>query len=233
MEAFRSKTACRSTADPPERSNDTPVTAIDTSTIDARETSNYAKHTHANPVQRALIDRFHHRITGKIGELAPQTFLDAGCGEGFVTNILIDQFPGMQVSAFDFNPSSVALAQRRNPGVDCRVASIYEIPWEDGSFDAVGCFEVLEHLEDPTSALRELARVSRGHLTLSVPHEPWFCFSNAARGKNLDITPRGSDPDHRNFWTRAAFGRFVEQVADVEYLGGSLPWTICVARVRS
>jgi 2-polyprenyl-3-methyl-5-hydroxy-6-metoxy-1,4-benzoquinol methylase len=184
-------------------------------------------------VQRRLIDRFHHKITGKIGELAPQTFLDAGCGEGFVSNILIEQFPGMQISGFDFNPSSVALAQQRNPSADCRVASIYEIPWADRSFDAVGCFEVLEHLEDPTGALRELARVSHGYVILSVPHEPWFCFSNAARGKNLDITPRGSDPDHRNFWTRAAFGRFVEQIADVQYLGGSLPWTICVARVRS
>ncbi len=209
------------------------MTAIDTSTIDARQTSNYAKHTHANPVQRALIDRFHHKVTGKIGELAPETFLDAGCGEGFVSNILSERLPGLQISAFDFNPSSVELAQQRNPDAECRVASIYEIPWDDNSFDAVGCFEVLEHLHEPTNALRELARVSRGHLVFSVPHEPWFCFSNAARGKNLNIHPRGSDPDHRNFWTRAAFGRFVEQVADVQWLGGSLPWTICVARVRS
>ncbi len=171
-------------------------------------------------------------MLGKIGGLAPESFLDAGCGEGFVSNLLVERFPGLEVSAFDFNPSSVGLAQQRNPGVDCRVASIYEVPWDDTSFDAVGCFEVLEHLHEPTDALHELARVSRKHLVLSVPHEPWFCFSNAARGKNLDIQPRGSDPDHRQFWTRAAFGRFVGQVADVEWLGGSLPWTICVARVR-
>lgn len=208
------------------------MTAIDPSTINARETSNYNKHTSANPMQRKLIDRFHHVIAGKIGELHPETFLDAGCGEGFVSSILIDQFPGLEVSAFDFNPSSVALAQERNPTADCRTGSIYQIPWDDDGFDVVGCFEVLEHLHEPTRALQELARVSRGRLILSVPHEPWFCLSNAARGKNLDIRPRGSDPDHRNFWTRAAFGRFVDQVADVEWLGGSLPWTICVARVR-
>ena len=209
------------------------MTAIDLSTIDAVDTSNYAKHMNANPIQRKLIDRFHHVVTGKIAELAPRTLLDAGCGEGFVSNILNERLPGLDLSAFDFNPSSVALAQQRNPSVDCRVASIYEIPWEDRSFDVVCCFEVLEHLHRPTDALRELARVSGGYLVLSVPHEPWFCFSNAARGKNLDIRPRGSDPDHRNFWTRAAFGRFVEQAADVQWLGGSLPWTICVARVRS
>jgi SAM-dependent methyltransferase len=209
------------------------VTAIDTSAIHATDTSNYAKHSSANPVQRKLIDRFHRVVLGKVGELAPATFLDAGCGEGFVSNLLVERFPGLEVSAFDFNPSSVAHAQQRNPGVDCRVASIYEIPWEDNSFDAVGCFEVMEHLYEPTRALQELARVSRQYLVVSVPHEPWFCFSNAARGKNLGIRPRGSDPDHRQFWTRAAFGRFVDQVADVEWLGGSLPWTICVARVRN
>lgn len=208
------------------------MTAIDTSSIEALETSNYAKHSSTNPIQRKLIDRFHLVVLGKIGELGPQTFLDAGCGEGFVSSLLVERFPGLEVSAFDFNPSSVALAQDRNPRVDCRVASIYEVPWEDNSFDAVGCFEVLEHLHEPTRALTELARVSRGYLVLSVPHEPWFCLSNAARGKNLDIEPRGSDPDHRQFWTRAAFGRFVDQVADVQWLGGSLPWTICVARVR-
>lgn len=208
------------------------MTAIDMSTIDALETSNFAKHSSTNPVQRKLIDRFHHVVLGKIGELTPVNVLDAGCGEGFVSGLLVEHFPGLSVSAFDFNPSSVALAQERNPAVDFRVASIYEIPWDDNTFDAVGCFEVLEHLHEPTEALRELARVSNRSLVLSVPHEPWFCFSNAARGKNLDIHPRGSDPDHRNFWTRAAFGRFVEQVADVEWLGGSLPWTICVARVR-
>lgn len=208
------------------------MTAIDTSTIDALDTSNYAKHSSTNPVQRKLIDRFHQVVLGKIGDLAPESFLDAGCGEGFVSSLLVERFPGLEVSAFDFNPSSVAHAQERNPTVDCRIASIYETPWDDNTFDAVGCFEVMEHLYEPTRALHELARVSRRYLVLSVPHEPWFCFSNAARGKNLDIRPRGSDPDHRQFWTRAAFGRFVDQVADVRYLGGSPPWTICVGQVR-
>jgi SAM-dependent methyltransferase len=214
------------------RSYETPVSTIDTPLIDAPNTSNFAKHTSTNPIQRRLIDRFHRVILGKIGELAPQSFLDAGCGEGFVSSLLVERFPGLEISGFDFNPPSVEHARQRNPTVDCRVASIYEIPWDDDSFDAVGCFEVMEHLHEPTRALQELARVSRQYLVLSVPHEPWFCLSNAARAKNWDIHPRGSDPDHRQFWTRAAFGRFVDQVADVQWLGGSLPWTICVAKVR-
>lgn len=196
------------------------------------DTSNYRKHMHSNPIQRKLIDRFHHVIVAKIAELAPATFLDAGCGEGFVAEILLSRMPGLRLSGFDFNAESVELARQKNPTASFMEASIFEIPFEERSFQAVGCFEVLEHLVDPHAALKELARVSSGHVVMSVPHEPYFCLSNVARGKNLDIRPRGSDPDHKNFWTRKAFGEFVAQELDVVWLGGSLPWTICVGRKR-
>lgn len=198
----------------------------------AIDTSNYIKHTHANPVQRRLIDRFHRVIMAKIGELAPSSFLDAGCGEGFVADILLRQMPGLKLTGFDFNPESVALARQMNPTAEFVEASIFDIPFEANSYDVVGCFEVLEHQTDPHSALKELARVAKRHVIISVPHEPYFCLANVARGKNLDIRPRGSDPDHKQFWTRKAFGEFVAQELDVQWLGGSLPWTICIGRKR-
>ena len=112
------------------------------------------------------------------------------------------------------------------------VADVTRLPFDDNSFEVAGCFEVLEHLYEPEKALSELLRVSSHAVVLSVPHEPWFCMANVARGKNLDITPKGSDPDHRQFWSRSAFREFVSAQADVEWLGGSLPWTICVAKPR-
>ena len=124
------------------------------------------------------------------------------------------------------------MAKATNPGESYLVADITRLPFPDRSFDVAGCFEVLEHLHAPQQALRELVRVSRSAVILSVPHEPYFCLSNMARGKNLDIRPRGSDPDHRQFWSRDAFRAFVEQEADVAWIGGSFPWTICVAEPR-
>ncbi len=197
------------------------------------DTSNYRKHTSGNPIQRRLIERFLHTLADRITALQPGSFLDAGCGEGFVTELLRTRLPETTLSGFDFNPAAVRLATAKNPAVSFVTASIYDLPYPDASFDAVGCFEVLEHQADPTPALRELARVSRRAVVLSVPHEPFFSLANAARGKNLGVRPRGSDPDHRQLWSRAAFKAFVDQVLDVEWIGGSFPWTICVARKRS
>ena len=55
--------------------------------------SNYRKHTAVNPLQRVLIDRFHNKILAEIVALSPRTFLDAGCGEGFVCRRIINAVP--------------------------------------------------------------------------------------------------------------------------------------------
>jgi ubiquinone/menaquinone biosynthesis C-methylase UbiE len=205
------------------------TTADERTTID---TSNFLKHTHANPLQRRLIDRFHRVIASAILDLSPETFLDAGCGEGFVSRYLRACCPGIEITGFDWNHQSVAMACSANPETPFIVADITRLPFRDQAFDVAGCFEVLEHLPKPEQALSELLRVSRRAVVLSVPHEPYFSVANLARGKNLDIRPRGSDPDHRQFWTRELFRQFVEQQADIQWIGGSFPWTICIATPR-
>lgn len=196
------------------------------------DTSNYRKHTSDNPIQRRLIGRFHDKIEGIITDLHPQTLLDAGCGEGFVAEFLLSAMPELQITGFDVLEDSVKLAAMRNPRAHFTAGDIYNIDQEDDSFDVVIALEVMEHLHEPDKALAEMARAAKDYVVLSVPHEPFFCLANAARGKNLDIDPKGSDPDHRNFWSREKFGEFVSRELDVVQLTGSFPWTICVGRPR-
>jgi ubiquinone/menaquinone biosynthesis C-methylase UbiE len=201
----------------------------------SRLSSNYRKHTAANPLQRALIDRFHRKIVAEVVALSPQTFLDAGCGEGFVARQVIDAVPGIELTGCDVSDVALEIATDANPEGRFVVGSLTDLPFPDRSFDVVGCFEVLEHLPGdlPRRALSELARVARRAAVLSVPHEPVFCLANAARGKNLDVRPKGSDPDHKQFWSRSAFGALVGEQFVVQKLDGSFPWTICVATVPS
>jgi 2-polyprenyl-3-methyl-5-hydroxy-6-metoxy-1,4-benzoquinol methylase len=197
------------------------------------DTSNYRKHMSDNPIQRMLIDRFHSKIQEIITDLRPQTLLDAGCGEGFVDEILLTAMPELRITGFDVLGGSVKLASMRNPRGTFSTGDIYNIEQPDSSFDVVIALEVMEHLHEPDKALAEMARVAKDYVVLSVPHEPFFCLANAARGKNLDIDPKGSDPDHRNFWSREKFGQFVSRELDIVMLTGSFPWTICVGRPRT
>lgn len=196
------------------------------------DTSNYRKHTSSSKLQRALIDKFHGKIASVVKSLEPETLIDCGAGEGFVSEVLLTEMPELQITGFDVLPESAELAQLRNPRASFSTGSIYDIEHDDNSFDVAVAFEVLEHLHEAEKALAEMARVASKYVVLSVPHEPFFCLANAARGKNMDITPKGSDPDHRNFWGREDFRRFVSQELDVVTLTGSMPWTICVGKVR-
>ena len=110
---------------------------------DARATSNYRKHTNGNPLQRALIARFHRAIAERVAALEPATFLDAGCGEGFVARALRRRLPGLVLTGCDLNPAAVRLAAAQNPGARFAAASVLALPFADGAFDGVGCFEVL------------------------------------------------------------------------------------------
>lgn len=200
----------------------------------AERSSNFRKHTAGNPLQRWLIARFHQRIVARVRSLQPETMLDAGCGEGFVAEELLAAMPGLALTGIDSSAEAARVAGSRLPQASFRAGDVLALPFPDGAFDVVGCFEVLEHLPGdlPDRALAEYARVARRGVVLSVPHEPFFSLANAVRGKNLDVVPRGSDPDHKQFWSRRAFGELVDRHLDVVWIGGSFPWTICVARSR-
>lgn len=201
---------------------------------DAQASSNYRKHTAANPIQRVLIERFHRKIIGEIVTLSPETFLDAGCGEGFVAKRILEAVPTVRLQGCDVSDGALRLARAGIPTAEFVSGSVVDLPFADKSCDVIGCFEVLEHLPGdlPRQALAEFARVARRAVVLSVPHEPYFSLANVVRGKNLDVRPRGSDPDHKQFWSRQTFGELVGERFAVRKLDGSFPWTICVAEVR-
>lgn len=109
--------------------------------------------------------------------------LDLGCGIGEVTNHVEDQNKYFGV---DINPLCVNLM--RGKGFRAEVGSAYEIPAFAASADVVLMSHVLEHLDDPTRALREVSRVLRpsGLLIIIVPMIKGF----------------HSDPTHRIFYNR-------------------------------
>jgi ubiquinone/menaquinone biosynthesis C-methylase UbiE len=90
--------------------------------------------------------------------------LDAGCGNGRYSRFLLRHAdPDAVLTSFDLSLGMLqrARARLRSPRVTHAVADLTRLPYGDGTFDAVVCGWVLEHLPDPTPGLRELARVMR------------------------------------------------------------------------
>ena len=76
--------------------------------------------------------------------------------------------------------------------------------------------------------MRELLRVPRGSLIVSVPDQPWFALANLARAKNL--TTLGDDPEHVNHWRGGTFVRLLAGHAQLTTVVRSFPWVIAVCR---
>jgi len=92
------------------------------------------------------------------------TVLDCGCGPGTVTLGFAELVDPGKVVGTDIEESQVALAgesasTRKLSNVRFEVASIYQLPFADASFDAVFISAVLGNLKEPGRALREAYRV--------------------------------------------------------------------------
>lgn len=89
--------------------------------------------------------------------------LDAGCGPGTITLGLARKVAPGHVIGIDVEDSQFAAsreeAQRQDLNVEFRKAIVYELPFEDQSFDAVFSHALLEHLSDPAVAIAEFCRV--------------------------------------------------------------------------
>jgi SAM-dependent methyltransferase len=91
--------------------------------------------------------------------------LDVGSGPGTITADLAGLVG--EVVALEATPEAVALTARelRRRGITNAttvVGDVHALELPDGSFDVVHAHQVLQHVGDPVTALREMARVSRG-----------------------------------------------------------------------
>ena len=99
--------------------------------------------------------------------------LDAGCGSGGNLQLLA-KFG--TVHAFEYDVDAVSHAKSVGVGVVSVGALPDDVPFSSMRFDAIGMFDVLEHLEDPVTCLKSLrSRLTHdGRLFLTVPAYQWL-----------------------------------------------------------
>lgn len=188
------------------------------------------KYKKANFIEKILLKNFFDTIKSIIPENI-KSVAEIGCGAGISTEKLRDFFINQQTFfASDLDPELVEMAKEKNKGVSFGIESIYDLNHTDGEFDLVFCLEVMEHLEEPEKALKEISRVTKEYVIISVPREPLWRILNMARGsywKDL-----GNTPGHINHWSKRGISKFISKEFKVLKVCSSTPWTIVLARKK-
>jgi len=106
-------------------------------------------------------------------DLTSKVILDAGCGAGYSSEMIIKEFQPKELFAFDILSEEVELAKRRCLSASLFVGDVTDIKLPSDKFDAVFIFDVLHHVPRWRVALKEIYRVlkSGGVLLVQEPHK--------------------------------------------------------------
>jgi ubiquinone/menaquinone biosynthesis C-methylase UbiE len=117
--------------------------------------------------------------------------LDCGCGPGSMTLGFAQLVSPGTVIGVDQEPSQIRVAiataaQQQITNAEFQTGSIYQLPFPDHKFDAVFCHALLEHLQHPIIALRELFRVLKPGGVVGVRSPDWGGFLIAPSNNELN-----------------------------------------------
>jgi len=161
-----------------------------------RDTSSFYQSEAAVGLISENLVRFAVRWCGK-------SVLDLGCSTG---NYMIRlNSLGFRCTGADVNPGYVEAAKKRGLEV---VHVTGNLPFPDKSFDSVLMFEVAEHIPDLEPLLREVRRVARKNILITVPN----CEGYDELKKSGLTFEHFLEADHKNFFTPETLRRYLSDL---------------------
>jgi 2-polyprenyl-3-methyl-5-hydroxy-6-metoxy-1,4-benzoquinol methylase len=207
---------------------------VSTVTRDAEGTvtgNTYDKYGSTNPVVRRLMAGFERTLDELLGQSAPRSILDVGCGEGVLVHKWAQRYPQARIVGIDLEAPDIQAGweQHQAPNIEYRINKAENLPFADDEFALASAIEVLEHVPDPAHTVAEMARVANGFLLVSVPREPLWRGLNMARGAYLKDL--GNTPGHVNHWSKRSFAELLSRHGEVAEARSPFPWTMLLVRV--
>jgi malonyl-CoA O-methyltransferase len=112
--------------------------------------------------------------------LADKCVLDVGCGKGRFARVLLEQNPGVSITAMDVSEGMLAFVPA---GIRRTAGMMTELPFAASTFDCVYATESLEHAVEIDRAVAEMCRVLKpgGKLVIIDKNaEHWGTFKTPA-----------------------------------------------------
>lgn len=141
------------------------------------------KITSDNPIHQRLLKAYYVAQEYIKGDL-----LEIGCGEGRGVELLAPL--SNSYTAIDKIPAVVEKLQANHPDYSFEVGTIPPLPYEDGQFDVVVSFQVIEHIQNDDLYLAEINRVlkpggialiSTPNIKLTLSRNPWHIREYTAK----------------------------------------------------
>ena len=119
-------------------------------------------------------------ILWALGKYSPQfrSFLEIGCGTGYVLSGIADTYPDRELHGSEIFTAGLAFAAARQPSINFMQMDARNIPFVE-EFEALGAFDVLEHIEEDEQVLGQMHKVLKqdGIILLTVPQHSWLWSS--------------------------------------------------------
>jgi SAM-dependent methyltransferase len=156
--------------------------------------TNRYTHGHEEPVLRSHRWRTADNSAGHLVPLLEpgMQLLDVGCGPGTITMDLAALVgPTGRVTALERTEEVLVLpraeaTRRGTTNVDFAVGDVAALDLPDAGFDVVHAHQVLQHVDDPVRALREMRRVCRPGGIVAVRESDYGAFAWYPEVRELD-----------------------------------------------
>jgi SAM-dependent methyltransferase len=132
-------------------------------------------------------------ILARIPPETVRTILDFGCGRGAWTVMLRRRFPNAQIIGLDISTAAIERARADFPDATFATSDGREVPHEDGFFDLVFSYHVLEHVLSLEETAAEMSRLAGRWICVCLPcrNDRSLEARMVRRNSALERTPTG------------------------------------------
>lgn len=102
-----------------------------------------------------------------------KTYLEIGCGTGFVLSGVRSAFPGANLSASEIDSAGLPFVRHKVNNAEVFQMDARQIPFQE-EFDVIGAFDVIEHIEEDEEVLSQIYNACKpgGGVIVTVPQHP-------------------------------------------------------------